>query len=444
MGLTAAPPITREELLQAQEEHPGTAQVLERLRHGGISVMVEDAAGGGAGAEHSLATDGLLLRHTSKGKRIVVPPQLQRRVFEQCHDTLGHPGVNKSLEVLRQRFAWAGERAMREQLQGYIKTCDPCQRANIHHHAAGVASVPENGDGPCSTWAMDVYSTGLESGGFDSVLNFMCLFSRFVIAEPVNKNLDSEGVCRILLKAVISVFGVPSAIRADNASVFVGEVTRALYKLYKIDLRLSAAYHHQAIGALERFHSVLKKMIMAQRIASGADEWHEFLPMLVAAYNSTVGASGYSPFQIVFLRDARLPIDAMTGEVRRLPQALPEYVQAQFERLGVVWDATAQALLRNSLYGTKRMNLKLDVNEDIRAGDLVLLKKGSQVDNPRMHPKAVEVNDGPFVVERALGRGNFKLTELGTRRIKDEVHISRLTRYFNRDTAETEEAHSDK
>ena len=444
VGLTAAPPITREELLQAQEEHPGTAQVLERLRHGGISVMVEDAAEGGAGAEHSLATDGLLLRHTSKGKRIVVPPQLQRRVFEQCHDTLGHPGVNKSLEVLRQRFAWAGERAMREQLQGYIKTCDPCQRANIHHHAAGVASVPENGDGPCSTWAMDVYSTGLESGGFDSVLNFMCLFSRFVIAEPVNKNLDSEGVCRILLKAVISVFGVPSAIRADNASVFVGEVTRALYKLYKIDLRLSAAYHHQAIGALERFHSVLKKMIMAQRIASGADEWHEFLPMLVAAYNSTVGASGYSPFQIVFLRDARLPIDAMTGEVRRLPQALPEYVQAQFERLGVVWDATAQALLRNSLYGTKRMNLKLDVNEDIRAGDLVLLKKGSQVDNPRMHPKAVEVNDGPFVVERALGRGNFKLTELGTRRIKDEVHISRLTRYFNRDTAEAEEAHSDK
>ena len=110
-------------------------------------------------------------------------------------------------------------------------------------------------------------------------------------------------------------------------------------------------------------------------------------------------------------------------------------------QMGVVWDATAQALLRNSLHSLKKMDLSHDVNEEFRAGDLVLLKKGSVVDNPKLHPKAVEVNDGPYVVLEVHKGGNVKLGNLRSQRIKDVVNVERLTRYFTRATmAEEEEA----
>ena len=440
-------PITRAEILDAQLAHPGTRQFIDYLKHGPLDERLANGSTEELSelmrevARHELAHDGLLLRRLDAGLRIVVPPSLQERVVEQCHDGVGHFGIKRSLQILKDRFYWDGTRQMRNVLADHIRCCDACQRSNILHHKPGVASIAEHGECPCDSWAMDVYKTGSESGGYDSVLDFMCLFSHLVVAEPVNSHLDSVGVCNILIKSIISPYGCPSSIRCDNASIFISEITQALYKIFKIRVKTSAAYHHRSIGALERFHSVLKKLMAAQRIASGVDQWHVHLPLLVLAYNATVGSTGYSPFYVVFGRQPNLPIDAFSGTPRKLPVELPEYIEAMLAQMGVVWDATAQALLRNSLHALKKMDLSHDVNEEFRAGDLVLLKKGSVVDNPKLHPKAVEVNDGPYVVLEVHKGGNAKLGNLRSQRIKDVVNVERLTRYFTRATmAEEEEA----
>ena len=440
-------PLTRLELLDAQMEHPGTRQFIDYLRHGPSDERLSSSTGLEQSEFHEeamaceLAHDGVLLRRLKVGLRIVVPPSLQARAVAQCHDGAGHFGLNRSLQLLRDRFHWDGARRMRQQLAHHIRCCDACQRTNVLHHKAGVASLAEHGECPGDCWAMDVYKTGSESGGYDSVLDFMCLFSHLVVAEPVDSHLDAVGVCNILIKTIISTYGCPSSLRCDNASIFVSEVTRALYKVFGINVNLSAAYHHQSIGALERFHSVLKKLLAAQRIASGVDEWHVHLPLLVLAYNATVGSTGYSPFHVMFGRQPNLPIDALSGTPRRLPTEMPDYIQKLLEQMGVVWDATSQALLRNSLHSMKKMDLRYDVNEEFRAGDLVLLKKGSVVDNPKLHPKAVEANDGPYEVREVLPHGNIRLTDLKSRRIKDVVNVARLTRYFTKATvAEVEES----
>ena len=111
-------------------------------------------------------------------------------------------------------------------------------------------------------------------------------------------------------------------------------------------------------------------------------------------------------------------------------------MQKLLEQLHVVWDAQSQALLRNSLKAYKKMNLKYDVNEEIRVGDLVLLKKGTAVDNLKTHPKAVEVCDGPFRVLGLLKGGRVRLGDLGVRRIREVVDEKRLTRYYQRPTDE--------
>merc|ERR1711965_1252171 len=99
----------------------------------------------------------------------------------------------------------------------------------------------------------------------------------------------------------------------------------------------------------------------------------------------------------MFGRCGRLPLDVMARADSILQQDLPGYVKEHLEQLEVVWDATSKALLRNSLHSVKKMDLKYDAGEEFRPGDMVLLKKGSMVDNPRMHPKTAEHNDGPFM-----------------------------------------------
>ena len=442
-------PIKREEILEAQQAHPGTAQFIDHLRMGDID---DRWAGDTSSAradflreveQHELAHDGLLLRRAPEGPpRIVVPPQMQERVLQQCHDHMGHFGIKRCLQVLTSRFYWGTVRQMRKQLSEHIRYCDACQRTNIHRHKAGEQVVAEHGEGPAHTWLMDGYKVGWESDGYDSTLNFMCAFSHLVVAEPTTVHMTSEEVCGILLKSIICVYGTPSCIRCDNASVFVSKVTQAMADTYGISLKTTTAYNHSAIGALERFHSVLKKLTMAERIASGSERWHAHLPLLVWCYNATVGATGYAPFHVMFGRPPPLPVDTLSRTPRRLPQELPDYIKDMLEQLGVVWDAVGQALLRNSLHSIKKLDLRYDVNEQFRAGDLVLLRKGSVVDNLSTHPKAVEVNDGPFVVDSVLGRGNVKLTNMGNRRIKEVVNTKRLTRYYRRPTPTAAEEES--
>ena len=285
---------------------------------------------------------------------------------------------------------------------------------------------------------MDQYAAGYTSSkGFDCTLNFMCLFSHLVVAQPATKHLDSEGVCRIFMDAVVAVYGRPDVVIGDAASIFTSEVTTRLMEAYGIDLRFSAAYHHETIGVLERFHSVLKKLLLAQRIEEGSDDWQDYLQPLVYAYNATVGRLGHSPFKIMFGRQAVLPLDAFTNDSALRTGDLPEYITNHLETLDVVWDATQQTLMRNSLINVKKVNLKRDAAEEFTVGDLVLVKKGTAADNMSTHPKATEVNDGPYEVTALLPGNNVRITDPKRRlRMRNEVACTRLTRYFDRATSE--------
>ena len=183
----SAEPLTREEIAKMQWEHPHTKDILERLTHGTVGVRPgeeeDDDDFVAELAHHSKSEDGLLLRQTKKGLRIVIPPELRKRVLQQCHDGQGHFGVPKTMEIVSSRFVWANAKHMRAYVSNYIKECDACQRANVHHHKAGRATIPEHGDGPCHTWAMDVYSTGVDADGYTGVLDCMCLFSKLVVAQ---------------------------------------------------------------------------------------------------------------------------------------------------------------------------------------------------------------------------------------------------------------------
>ena len=70
----------------------------------------------GGGKERTLIT---------RNDKIVVPKILQKRVITWYHDTLCHPGVNRTEETIKQHLWWPN---MRDEITDYVSRCPTCQK----------------------------------------------------------------------------------------------------------------------------------------------------------------------------------------------------------------------------------------------------------------------------------------------------------------------------
>ena len=88
-----------------------------------------------------------------------------------------------------------------------------------------------------------------------------------------------------------------------------------------IDKRRTSGYHPQTNGLTERFNKTLSDMLSCF-VNQKHDDWHEFLPMVTFAYNSSVqDSTGYSPSLLFFGREAVFPCDVDMLAKSLLPSA---------------------------------------------------------------------------------------------------------------------------
>ena len=81
--------------------------------------------------------------------------------------------------------------------------------------------------------------------------------------------------------------------------------------LLKVSYIKTSPYHPQTDGLVEQFNSTLKKMLnkFAQELPK---EWGKLIPYLLFAYREVPQEStGFSPFEILFGRHIRRPLDAL-------------------------------------------------------------------------------------------------------------------------------------
>lgn len=65
--------------------------------------------------------NGLLYRKTSQRSQLVLPPRYRKLALEHLHDNMGHVGVEKVLDLARERFYWP---FMKRDIKDYVtKQC---------------------------------------------------------------------------------------------------------------------------------------------------------------------------------------------------------------------------------------------------------------------------------------------------------------------------------
>jgi len=159
-------------------------------------------------------------------------------------------------------------------------------------------------DIPWHTVHVDI--TGKLSGKSDQkeyIIVMIDAFTKFVYLSHTTK-LDTDS-CIKAVRSVISLFGVPSRLIADQGRSFASSAFRDFCSAQKMDLHLIAAGASRDNGQVERVMSTLKSMLTA--VETGPGSWQDSLYEIQLALNSTPNrVTKVSPLEILIGREARI------------------------------------------------------------------------------------------------------------------------------------------
>ncbi|KAL2092168.1 hypothetical protein ACEWY4_011966 [Coilia grayii] len=257
--------------------------------------------------------DGLLYRFSKRTSgeeisQLVLPRVFREVVIRAMHDDLGHLGQERTIDLLRSRFFWP---RMSVDVEEYIRNCGVC----IAHKTPAQRAAPLHqivSQGPMDLVCMDFLSMEPDSKGVSNVLVVTDRFTRYAQAFPT-KSQKAHVVAKVLMEKYFIHYGLPARIHSDQGRDFESRLIRELLTLMGIRKSRTTPYHPQGDPQPERFNRTLISMLSTLGQETKRT-WSQHVPYLVHAYNSTkCDSTGYSPYHLMFGREARLPIDLCFG-----------------------------------------------------------------------------------------------------------------------------------
>ena len=161
-------------------------------------------------------------------------------------------------------------------------------------------------------------------------------FTKFAEAFPV-WNTSAVTLAKKVMDEYICRFGCFESLHSDQEANVDGAVFKGLCDLIDAAKTRTTPYHPQGDGQVERLNKSLVK-ILCKLISDHRRDWADFVPKAVLAYNTSVHKStGFTPYRLMFGREAILPLDAVlkleTSPHQRGVQSYPDYVVQQKKQL---------------------------------------------------------------------------------------------------------------
>jgi transposase InsO family protein len=372
----------------------------------------------------------------SESKQTVLPACLHAVVLSAMHDsvTAGHMGVKKTYGKLKKCFYWPG---MKSAVRDWIRTCPKCgarkrpqktSRAPLNTYRVGA---------PMDRLSSDIlgpFPVSERSNRY--ILVVMDNFSKWVEAYPI-PDFTAETVARTIVYEFISRFGNPLEIHTDQGRNYESGLFQEMCKMLDIHKTRTTPYHPSSNGAVERFNQTLVHMISAY-VDKVQSNWDENLPLLTAAYRSTVHEStNFTPNMLMLGREVHLPIELLVSglpnDVSDAPAGTSQYVMDLKKRMTDVFHHAREHLGKTAEGQKKRYDTRIAKN-NYQAGNMVYALDTTK--KVGLSPKLkTDVWKGPLVVSRKISDLLFEVKGAPQTRTKI-LHHDRLKPYVSRDVPE--------
>ncbi|KAK4318917.1 hypothetical protein Pmani_010108 [Petrolisthes manimaculis] len=275
-------------------------------------------------------------------KRLVLYTNEEKnKVFEECHilgKTGEHCGRTKTLRRLTEKYYWT---SMVEDIVAQIVRCKTCDFSKMHRSNQRYVRVTE----PWEIVSIDIIGQFVSSDrGHVFLAVIIDMLTKYTIAVPL-RDTTAPDITQAIQTAVYQQ-GPPRKFVSDQHEEFVKELNIAL----ELDTGLVGnvvAVNKTQINRPDE--AAIKTSILQHCIESGS-AWDDVLQKKIYEINTNyVTASGYTPFYLLFHRQAR-PLD-VTFHLQLSSGSKPNFVVRDIERYIEERDQKATDILNQALMG---------------------------------------------------------------------------------------------
>jgi hypothetical protein len=264
--------------------------------------------------------------------------------------------------------------------------------------------------------------------GFTYILTMMDHYSKYAMAYATISQ-DTKTVIECLTK-FFSELGIPEKLLSDNGRSFTSQQMINFCNFWGVKKINSSAYHPQSNGLIERYNKSIIQILKCY-VLKAPEEWDNYVPLAVAAYNSSVHRiTNCTPYLAFFGRKPTTTLNNL--QPRRFEDGdISEYIiRMQREKAHI-----DKIIAERQEYARQYSK---DAYDKTAGGDC--FKEGDYV---YLYNTAVKLGDikkfapcykGPYVITAKVGETNFSIKPLQEGLREETVHQNRLKRAFLKST----------
>ena len=233
-----------------------------------------------------------------------------REVLAQIHDnqTWGHLDIRKTLSRIKSGFFWPG---FKLDVRAYIAGCEHCLKQKGPKKTRKAPMKIQASGYPMERIATDILGElPITESGNKYILVVSDYYTKWVESFPM-PNMEASTVAEIIVKEVVTRFGVPNSIHSDQGAQFESELFQEMCALLQINKTRSTPYHPQSDGMGERFNATLASMLTAYANDNHSN-WDTSIPFVMMAYRCAEHeTTDVSPNRLMLGREVSTPFDLM-------------------------------------------------------------------------------------------------------------------------------------
>ena len=359
----------------------------------------------------------------NKHLQLVVPRSSIGSVLQQLHSSPsgGHLGIFKTLEKVRSRFYWPGQR---HDIEDWCRACELCAARKSPPRSNRAPMQQVLAGGPFQRVAMDILGPlPLTDRGNKYILVLGDYFTKWVESFPI-PNMEAKTIANMFVGHFVSRFGAPDVLHTDQGRNFESALFKEVCLLLGVHKTRTTPYHPQSDGLVERFNRTLLDLLS---IAAREDEqnWDLCIPTVMLAYRTSVQEStGCTPYFLLFGREARLPVDVMFGLPPSVtPQPVHQYSKDLRVRLNIAYERVRERLgwrqcRQKMIYDRRRTGRPYGVGEWVWL-HCPAVPRGKSA---KLH----SYWQGPYKVVKVFSNVLYLIQHRNSTRKKVVVHFDRL------------------
>ena len=367
-----------------------------------------------------------LFRNVENGKpqRVILPDQTELILFNLHKDQIGaHLGIDATYEKLKERYYWP---KMYESVAQYIKSCDNCQRRGKPNRREELKLIKVGK--PFHRIGIDIKGPlPVTKKGNRYIIVAMDYLTKWPEAKAI-PNMKAETVAEFIYKEIICRHGVPEEILSDRGTSFINETIKELCQKFQTKHRLTSSYRPQTNGMVERFNRTIGECI-AKLLSNKEKEWDEYIESVLLAYRTMKhDVTKFTPFQLLYGRQAKLPIELKVVSFKEPDMT---YEEALIQRINIIvnkmYQDQDQALNNIEKSQAQQKSRQKKRSEKLKIGDKVLVHRTDLQNN--MSAKLQEKWIGPYFIHQVLENNVYKLRNMDGKLVKNLINGNRLKLY---------------